>query len=331
MENNYRDMMDEVRAPEGLRGSVMDMTERERTKKTRPAPARVLMAAACICALLAVGAVAVAEMVGIQVGPILPGDELPLDPSKNPEDYSGYTIIHDGGFSWDRVSAELKAEAKENMREGIYTAYFGSQAELEAALGFTLPYNSFLAAAQESEGRYGLPGSLPGTKEVIHIFGQLLLVGNEETLSWLSADTNYAISNPEHVAHTVDLPISEEERKDGVVSSYTTCMGEVSVSVNYEGRESEMSGTITYLYENFELTREDYVTPNGVQTVIIREDSKTPALIEFDEGLIEFDEGYQSYTAYLTVDGMMLSVHVHGNENCTDVKGVLKSILDAYQ
>lgn len=63
MENKYQNMMDEVRAPEGLRESVMNISGQERTKKTRPIPARVLMVAACICALLVVGAVA-AETLG---------------------------------------------------------------------------------------------------------------------------------------------------------------------------------------------------------------------------------------------------------------------------
>lgn len=310
MEDQYRNMMDEVRAPEGLRQEVMNINGQERTKKTRPTPMRALLVAACVCALLVVGAVAAAEMFGVQVSPVLPGDELPLDPSEDPEDYSGYTVINDGGFSWDRVSEELQAEAKANMQDCIYIAYFGSQAELEAALGFALPYNPVLDAAQEIEGRYKPSKS----EEWIDAFGELMLFGTDEMLDRLHLTTKYMISNPEHVEH--DAP------------SRLACTGEVTVAVQYSGRESGTT-TVTHVYEGFNLTREEYVTPNGLQAVIIQEDSY---MYKGLDGSYEVEKtGYQSYSAYLSVDGMVLKVYVHGNETCTDVKGILISILDAYQ
>ena len=74
MENNYRDMMDAVKAPEGLRMEVMNMSEQERTKKTRPLPVRAALAAACIGALLMTAAIA-AEGLGFDFVKIFPDGE----------------------------------------------------------------------------------------------------------------------------------------------------------------------------------------------------------------------------------------------------------------
>lgn len=304
-----------LEAMDHLDPALIEDMDGQTAAKRRRIPARTLLIAACVAGVLILGAVG-SEVMGLQVSPILSGNELGwLEPSEDPEVYSGYTVQGVDGFSWDNVSEELKAEA-EKAQDGSYIAYFSSQAELEATLGFTLPGNSVLDAAREGKGHYQLAES----EDVIHTFGRLWIVlegdGNVHSLHvW----TNYAVSNPEHKDHKINLPISEEMRKSGTVAIYHTCTGEVLVGVEYQGQEG---GTSTInSYKNIKLTQEDYVTPSGVKTVIIHENFRTSD---------DFDDGYRSYLAHLAVDGMTLTIHVNGNENCTDVKGVLKSILDAY-
>lgn len=300
-------------AMDHLDPALIEDMDGQATAKRRPAPVRVLLIAACVTGALILGAVA-AEMAGIWVSPILPGNELGwVFPSENPEDYSGYVVHGVEGFSWDKVSEELKAEAEKEPE--LYRVYFNSQAELEAALGFALPYNPVLEAAPEGQG-HSRPA---GSEEVIHSFGDIeVIIGNNGKATGIAVDTHYIIGNPEHTTHKIYLPISEEDRERGVVESYMTCTGEATVSVRYLG---DANSSYMYLYRvrDTELTREDYVTSNGIAAVIIQEVSSSD----------DHDE-IRGYTAHLAVDGMAVTISFRSSNDCVDQEGILKSILDAY-
>ncbi len=144
MENKYRDMMDRVEASQQLRMEVMKMSEQERTKKTRPMSMRVLLAAACICALLAVG-VAAAEVMEFDFVKIFSHEEDGMQIDGYEVDASGVRDIPISAFS--QAVQDLEEQYKD---AGLHTEHltFDSWEEAEEYLGYEIVDNSVLAPGE---------------------------------------------------------------------------------------------------------------------------------------------------------------------------------------
>ena len=294
MENNYRDMMDAVKAPEGLRREVMKMSEQERTKKARPVPVRVVLVAACVAALLAVGAVAaevsgvdivetIKTALGIQVSEpktiIRPTDEAELE---------GWTVALPEGIAEDHLSAEFwaelqSAEPDEYDMRCIFKE-FQSREELKSYLGVEPTLNPLLEQGNMNvwcmEGRSG--------------------AGMEITYVWVTG--NFSIPVPETDGKTIhvllDTWVSTAERPSG--------------GIYFENVE--------------EVIQEEYVTKNGLKAVL--SNTRFAPTEENPEyyggcGIAEF---------YL--DGFAYRLRVWYDTQWTEgdqVTATLKSILDAYE
>ena len=270
-------------------------------KHRRSVPVRVLTVAACLAAVLAVGAVA-AELAGFQVSRILSGQELFPDGLPDTwegdgdvENYTGYKVSNEESFAWDKVSDELRA-AVAQAPDHYYAGYFDSQAELEEFLGFSLPQNSLLASAQESAAGY----QFDDEEKITHAFSRLFVSGTsdgEPSNLWLLA--SYSLQEHEHA--------NPAEAAD--------CRGRINVHLNIHGHSGN-GHSITYSYQNWILTQETYVTAGGWEATII-------------QTAYEARPDAEIYVAFLPLDGLTVEIQVGGDE-CVDAKEVLKSLLDAY-
>ena len=270
-------------------------------KHRRSVPVRVLTVAACLAAILVVGAVA-AELAGFQISGILSGHELFPDGLPDTwrgdgavEDYTGYKVSSEESFAWDKVSDELRA-AVAQAPDHAYAGYFDSQAELEEFLGFSLPENSILSSAQESTAGY----QFDDEEEITHAFSRLFVAGTsdgEPSSLWLLA--SYSLQEHEHAN-----PAEAD-----------ACRGGINVHLQFHGYGNGGHST-TYSYQDWILTQETYVTAGGWEATIIQTASQV-------------NPDAQIYVAYLSLDGLTVEIRVGGDE-CVDAKEVLKSVLDAY-
>lgn len=279
----------------------------DKTKARRPAPRRVLLVAACICALLVVGAVA-AEIAGIQVGDLsLAGKIVRVNRDTGEhegfyEDHEGFTVVAPDGFSWDRVSKELW-EAVAQASGDDYRICFDSRAELEEFLGFSLPENPILDGAEEI-----IRTCFAGTKYETQGFADLY-VGKAEDGSpaFMQVEAACRLPNPDHEPHT---------QQDSGYNEW--CSGKELLLYLSIGA-SEGGYSQSWIYPGgIKLVREDYVTPNGLPVVILRDDTHADT------------SDYQQYHVNFALDGIAFSIR-SSFPPCVDGLGILKTILDAYQ
>ena len=270
-------------------------------KHRRSVPMRVLTVAACLAAVLAVGAVA-AELAGFQVSRILSGAELFPDGLPDTwrgdgevEDYTGYKVSSEEIFNWDKASDELRAAVAQSP-DHYFHIYFNSQAELEEFLGFSLPQNAVLASAQQIRSGH----QFDDEEEITHAFSCLSVFGTpdgEPGSLWLQA--SYSLQEHEHAN-----PAEAD-----------ACRGGVNVHLDIYGR-GDGGHSRTYPYgKDWILTQETYVTAGGREATMIQ---TAPG----DRPDAEI------YVAYLSLDGLTVELRVGGD--CVDAKEVLKSVLDAY-
>ena len=313
--------------------ALLEEAEAQTGQKRRSVPVRVLTVAACLAAALAVGAVAIemtTGLTGLQISGILSGHELypnglPGDMDGDVEDYSGYIIRGIENFNWDNISEELRAAAAEaaataetqGYQPYYYRAVFDSRAELEEYLGFSLPENAVLTTKREGTGSFGMDTGKE-TERVVHTFACVDVVGKEDTGPiGLDIHASYAVPDPDHVQHEIWYDGSGEAHDEGEkpsLASYTVCENDVDISISIYAASGS---SFYYHYKDVALTQETYVTPGGIEMVIV----------QMSQGL---DSRYQKYTAYFALDGgMMMELSAHGRD-CKDVKGIFYAILDAY-
>lgn len=323
--NRNDEFFDLVNALDNTPPELEDTVRRAQTRAgKRKVSLRVLMVAACLAAALAVGAVA-AERAGLQISGILTGTDLPwIEMSGGDiEDYTGYTISGIENFNWDNISEELRAAADaaseaSETQDYYYKAFFDSKAELEEFLGFSLPKNPLLTAERESEGHFGVDTGTDDER-VVHTFASLDVIGKEETGPIaLDIHANYAVPDPNHTRHEIWFDEEGEAHDEGEkprFASYTVCTNDVNISISIYAASD--LGINYYQYKAVNLTQETYVTPGGVEMVIVQEGLGT-------------DSRYQKYMAYFALDeGMMMELSASGGD-CKDVKGIFYAILDAY-
>lgn len=289
MENKYRNMMDEVRAPEGLRQEVMNISGQERTKKTRPIPVRVLMVATCVCALLVTVAVA-AEIAGFDFVRIFRGTE---------EVREHYEVAPGSiaAIPLEEFSPEVQALAAPYQDTDYHNEYLGFDTweEAEEFLGREIARNPILAQAEYLPNGYSSEGN--------HVDGNCMV--------W--AVIKYGVLEQFFVSANYDLH-SEE---------WGALRVNVTAQVVVGGNpESAYMG----FYFNDLLTiedQEDYLTANGLETVILNM-SRVPA-----EGNA-FSGG--EYHAHFFLRGIRFWVMAnYGPEDQETVLAGLKEVLDNFK
>lgn len=283
MENNYRDMMDAVKAPEGLRMEVMNMSEQERTKKTRPLPVRVALAAACIGALLMTAAIA-AEGLGFDFVKIFPDGEKKIkqgtvqgQESEGIQEWEVDYEVDGSGAEYIPLSAlsqEIQDKRAQVNQEGVYydeTLAFDTWAEVEEYLGLELADNDLLDL-----GTHRFP-------------------------------VRYREGVPEWGNYLVDIryPLNGAV---GITVSSVINLGNLSCDVSaYIGAGGDDDGSGITLNFGFPddwtvESQESYLTPSGLETVIVH----------IEKGSWPREDGGEhragGYRAYFTLRGALFEV-----------------------
>ena len=300
MENNYRDMMDAVKAPEGLRMEVMNMSEQERTKKTRPLPVRVALAAACIGALLMTAAVA--EVAGFDFVRIFTGRES----ERGDYQYDGYRVDGSGVknipvFAFSQAVQDLEEQYKD---AGGHTEYltFDSWEEAEEYLGYEIFDHPMLQGADY------IPVWRQYTETGMTITGNCVVeicIG-QYGVSMIRVTSN--IRRPPGMHHgfsvTADLYVGDPLLDETETSGYT--YGFNSDLFTMEGEES-------------------YLTANELETVIIGTKNVPD---KFPSGFA----GNGKYHAHFFLRGIRFNVETgYRAEDQATALPELKEILDAFE
>ena len=318
MENNYRDMMDAVKAPEGLRMEVMKMSEQERTKKTRPLPVRVALAAACICALLATAAIA-AEALGFDFVKIFPdGEKKVIQGTVQGQESEGiqeWELDYEvDGSGVEYIPLEDFSPAVQALTEQYKDTdrhekklMFDSWEEAEEYLGYEIMDNSVLAQGKYFPVRLSREGEpLPGNCEVsIHIRNG----GDISTIN---------------VTSKIDMFEETPEKPHGIEwyeVSAILYVGEPLVDLpNGPSVGYKLSDGSTVEWQ------ESYQTPNGLETVLVNIER---APTTRDDGS-EYRGG--EYHAHFFLRGVRLEVWgTYSAENQEATLTRLKQILDSFE
>lgn len=285
MENNYRDMMDAVKAPEGLRMEVMNMSEQERTKKTRPLPVRAALAAACIGALLMTAAIA-AEGLGFDFVKIFPDGEKKIrqgtvqgQESEGIQEWEVDYEVDGSGAEYIPLSAlsqEIQDKRAQVNQKGVYhqeTLAFDTWAEVEEYLGLELADNDLLDLGTH---RFPVRYSTNGVPE----WGNYLV------------DIRYPLNGA--VGVTVSSQIEWGYNKGCRMAAY----------IGAGGDPDDPGVTLNFGFNDIATaeSQESYLTPNGLETVIVHiVDAPLP---REDGG--EHRAGH--YHAYFTLRGALFEV-----------------------
>lgn len=311
MENKYRNMMDEVQAPESLRESVMDMIEKERTQKARPAPVRALMAAACICALLVVGAVAVEALIFDFVH--VYGSENPQTVyvrMKNGEDGELeemdvlYEVVGDDAMReipLSELSPAMQDFAEQHKGEEWYgeNLAFDSWEAAEEYIGRELADNALLEQAEYTRLQYGREPYVEGNC----IVGSFIKYGE---LSSMDVAARYSLPYP--------------NAKMGEINNIIMNV-EADLYIGYDLPMNPSWVVIDNGYWSV-AGQESYLTANGLETVII--DVK-----DVRDGEIQSNG---SYRAFFFLRGVRFKLEVgYWGNRAEPILTTLKQVLDAYQ
>lgn len=297
MENNYRDMMDAVKAPEGLRMEVMNMSEQERTKKTRPLPVRVALAAACICALLVTAAIA-AEGLGFDFVKIFNTKETEETDLDYMVDGSGVKHIPLSAFSPEVQALKGQYEDTDDGYVSSVELAFDSWEEAEEYLGYEIMDNPVLA-----QGTYDPISFL--SKEGDRLTGNCLVqivFADDGEISLI------------FVTSKINLPATSHDYRVTVILYVRHPLVEPSddpiVGHKYNGNSWTVEGA------------EDYLTPDGLETVIVNVGN---------DGSECLDEGRQ-YDAHFFLRGLRFYVETgYRAEDQATALPELKEVLDAFE
>ncbi|MDE6108474.1 MAG: hypothetical protein K2F83_07400 [Oscillospiraceae bacterium] len=302
MENNYRDMMDEVKAPESLRESVMNMTEREQATKRRPAPVRALMAAACVCALLVVGAMA-AELIGGGFAQVWRG----TGENSNVFFFSGESQI----LPAEEFSAELQALAEPYWNAEYHAEHLGfdSWEEAENFLGQKVMDNPLLAESKYSG--YGI------TYEGKHTEGNCIVgVTINGTVGRIDVAAGYNI-------YLEDAGPTEVWVEAGLFMKSNLESIPLESAINEAEPSPEEADNESDADEYIVLEPESYQTANGLEAVI------------YDLPYFEEDgtHDWGHYSGYVYPNGIRTEVRSYysDQENRETALAAVKKVLDAYQ
>lgn len=333
-------------AMDHLDPALIEDMDSQATAKRRPAPVRVLLIAACTAALLAVGAVA-AEVADVDLVEIitasvkeffasdfLMGRELEAAlPSTAAEDLEergsqnigGFVVSGlEKGFSWANVSQEFY-DAVQNAPDTYYYVGFETWDEAEALIGVELANNPMLESFDPLLCRYYTTDPETG-KSVLAAEANGMISANhsQSGIGRLDITAQYGILGEGH-EHTLYISISNEEWEAGHRPETRICRYPMSVHVSGSANVDEHVFTFESALSG---TKENYVTPNGLETTIYQ--------IKTDNPYSNYSENF-TYQAVFSLNNILYCVSVNSCDETTPqlepevLESTLKSILDAYE
>lgn len=290
---------------------LLEESEKTAGKKRRPAPVRALLAAACICALLATAAVA-AEVAGVDVVEsvrtmlgIKVSEPTTLGGSGI---FKGWTVTLPETFTNERFSEEFLTELEAMPvdmydRKMIERKDFETLEELKEYLGTAPIINPIL---EQGDLRRLEEYKDKDLKEVWHLMAHKMDTVEQEGVIDVWVYSNFGIPVP---------------GTDGELLS-------VLMEASFSTEDPPNPSRGAYFPDVAEIVQENYVTPNGLETVIAR--------VRFDpvEGDPKTPRGATYVEFYLDGFRYTLSTHDFYGEAEVDeakIEATLKSILDAYQ
>ncbi|MDE6108472.1 MAG: hypothetical protein K2F83_07390 [Oscillospiraceae bacterium] len=289
--------------------ALLEESEKAPAKRHRPAPMRVLMVAACICALLVVGAAA-AEMAGVDVVETV-RTMLGIKVSEpttmgSSEKWKGWTVTLPETFTDERFTeeflTELKAAPIDMYDIKRITKDFATLEELEEYLGTAPTINAIL-----EQGDLRRTEEHKDLEEVWHLIAREIDTVDQDGVIDVCVYSNFAIPVPETEGELLSVFMeatfsTEEEPNRSVSGSFFTNVAEI--------------------------TQESYVTPNGLEAMIAR--------VRFDPDGEDPNSVRGATYAEFYLDGFRceLSTHDFYDEAEVDeakIAATLKFILDAFE
>lgn len=304
MEKKYRELFDEVHASARLRMEVMDMTQEKRPCRLHTALAAMLVAAALTGTVLAAGAAT-----GFDIVRFINGEETMTCPDENGEERE-FGVIYEVGsdgmifFPEADMPEEYHAAKQEGaddpdiryISDYIVDLNKTSWAEAEEFLGLELA-NSRVIEERGALGRFGTRYDDSSDTVKYNV-----------KLSLFRSGRNYV-----NAFFKVYRPEEKGERQWGMV--------DMRICILTDAIAPDLRDDITWTgllndderYGGREYTREDYVTANGLETVIIKMES--------------VEEDFFTNYGIFVLNGMGYRLSVAGADN----EAFLKELLDGFQ
>lgn len=304
MEEKYRELFDEVYASARLRTEVMDMTEEKRPRRMHTALAAALVAAALTGTVLAAGVAT-----GFDIVRFINGEETMTCPDENGEERELgviYEVRSDGmSFFLESDMPEAYHAAKQEGADDPDIRYISdyivdlnktSWAEAEEFLGMELA-NSRVIEERGALGRFGMRYDDSSDTVKYNIRVSLFRSGRNYV------DAFFRVYRPEE----------KGERRWGMV--------DMRICILTDAIAPDLRDDVTWAgllndgerYGGREYTREDYVTANGLETVIIKMES--------------VEEDFFTNCGIFVLNGMGYQLSVTGADN----DAFLKELLDGFQ
>lgn len=302
MEEKYRELFDEVHASARLRTEVMDMTEEKRPRRLHAALATALVAVALTGTVLAAGAAA-----GFDIVHFINGGKTMTLPDENGEDREVRVVYEVGSegmiYFPEADMPEAYHAAKQEGADDPDITFVGNGsvylnkttwAEAEDFLGLELA-NSRVIEERGALSSFGI--RYKDTDEIYDY--DVCLELNRFGRNYVSAHFKvYEEADGPRAWNTVDMRICiQTDVVDPDMRDYTWYG-----VVHDEQRAGE-----------YEYTREDYVTANGMETVIVKGRA------------VEGESCW--YDGIFVLNGMAYQLRVLG----PDREAFLKEVLDGFQ
>lgn len=292
---------------------LLEESEKTMGKKRRPAPVRALMAAACICALLIIGSVAV-ELLEFDFVHIFGEQEekktvyMRIEGDEEAKEMGLVYEVNGSGavknIPLSDLSPALQELQEQYKEEDWYTQdlAFGSWEEAEEYIGHEISDNAVLDQAEYVPSTYGI---VEHSREVE---GNCIVFAAVKHGELNSVDV--------HAQYRLSIPGAKDEDTESI---------HVSVEAHlFTGDELPMY-PVFMLIDNGHLTaagQESYLTANGLEAVII--DVK-----DVQDGEIQSNG---SYHAFFFLRGVRFKLEVgYWGDRAEPVLTTLKQVLDAYQ
>lgn len=312
MRERYRNMMEQITMSDRARRAVLSGLEQPVRRRNRPL--RAVLTAACACLVLMGTAFAVTAFSGVSVSDFF-HDGTAEDAAGGEFTYSGYTTRIDTFIPLDSLSGEIRDFAAEQKMNSRYAGSWAEAGELIGVGLIDLTENALLEGA-----------SHVGVFEDGRWYNSLIYTASDDgqELYFVQALAFYRIWEEDH-------------------SSYVP----VRVSANLYTEAAADPETGTYedggmFPEDTEYTREDYVTPNGLEAVIIGVDAPwdpteyAPVYPYIYEAVFAVDQVY--YRVQVDFPDPEFAASIHAYAPYTDVETyaphaleVLKQVLDGFQ
>lgn len=296
--------------------ALVEAADRSNSRRARSGWKRLVVAAACLCALLAGTAVA-AELSGVRVVDFWENESRVIDPDGTSKEVTGYTISRGiRYFSIDELSQQIMEMDQGFTAPAAQT--FSSWEEMEDFVGVKVMENPVLAAAR-SGGVIdtGLPG---GKSRFVARFDPGPGHASDgvtpmDGITGITLYGSYYLRNGDPDLQPWNH-ISVDVSAELVLNTENSSLDEIE---------------IFYSSDDVEVTQEIYVTPNGLSALIYK------AEIPEQQGGSVPSPAVDWYTTYFTLNGVFFRISAVDYKNFNGgnipsglVEDTLKEVLDGF-